>query len=109
MSSSPGSAGNFTVQRARPIAGRALVLFSVARWAYGIQNSRLNDFPPFAEADIVENRRLALHCSAVVNLKKIAGGNASNPRELRQSVLDHGDLIQEQIELLNLEQTKESG
>lgn len=75
--------------------------YTIGRWAYGIQHSTLNEAAPFDDADDRANRKKALHCSAVVNLKKIAGCAQSKPKDLEQSVKADGDLLREQLGILN--------
>jgi len=75
--------------------------YNVGRWAYGLHCSAEIESPLFAAADEPRNRHSALLRSAVVNLKKIAGSETANPAELGRSVRQDGDLIREQIGILN--------
>jgi hypothetical protein len=68
----------------------------VGQWAYGLLHLQSN--PTFREAD--ENRDDACRQVAIVNLKKTAGGNASNNAEIRRYALQDKEFLQEQIALL---------
>jgi hypothetical protein len=74
---------------------------NLGRWAYGLQRCRSNCAPPFGEADIPANRLSGLCASAVLNLKKLAGGAAANTAEIKRHVHFDKDFIIEQISILS--------
>ena len=71
---------------------------NVGRWTYGIQHTNKDNIPSFPDDEVARN---ALFDSAVVNIKKSGGSPTSNDHDLKLYVEEDGDLIKEQIDLLN--------
>lgn len=71
---------------------------NVSRWTYGIQHTNKENIPSFPDDKVARN---AVFDSAVVNIKKSGGSQTSNDHDLKLYVEEDGDLIKEQIDLLN--------
>src|SRR5260221_318629 len=65
----------------------------LARWGAGI----LNGFPPYATVDTPAMRRAALRRSAVINLKKQAGGSSSRSEVINAFAFLHRAILRDQI------------
>lgn len=70
----------------------------VGQWAYGILNRKKQK--SFDEANTESNYSKAYRSVAIVNLKKIAGGNRSNSHVIRKYAIQDAEFLRKQVDLI---------
>jgi hypothetical protein len=75
---------------------------NIGRWVYAVHTKKVrNSFPSFNEASERSNRQGALWQSAVVNLKKNAGGGLADFPQIRLAATRDRKMIVKQIDILD--------
>lgn len=77
------------------------VWHNISRWIYGIQHTTKNSIPGRTEAERYKTE--ALLSSAVMNVKKKAGGAYSDMDEVKDYAIMDAEFIYREIELINPE------
>lgn len=80
------------------------IWWNLSYWAYGIHNSNHLQTIRKPEKNNEKERALikeSLLSSAVLNIKKSSGNTQSNPDDLKHYVLNDGEFIKREIELIN--------
>ena len=69
-------------------------------WAYGLQHLTIVHTPLFIDAKKTENWQNACWSSAIVNLKKLAGGHTPDPTQMLESTKRDLALINEELDII---------
>jgi len=76
------------------------IWWNAAYWCYAAYNAMRGELPPFPDDDCSKASDLFLGC-AVVNVKKSNGVNPSGNEDIASYAREDGELIRQQIELIN--------